>query len=123
VAALGLVHVVRADQHRDATGGQLVQLLPEVAAGLGSTPAVGSSSSSSCGSCSRHAASARRCFHRRKATRPVVRATPARGPRARGPRPRAGSAWHTRVRRSPGSRGSTGLPSKRSAASCSPRCA
>ena len=29
---------------------------------LGSTPAVGSSSSSNCGSCSRHAASASRCF-------------------------------------------------------------
>ena len=31
VAALGLVHVVRADQHRDAARGELVQLVPEIA--------------------------------------------------------------------------------------------
>ena len=35
VAALGLVHVVRADQHRDAARGERVQLLPELAARLG----------------------------------------------------------------------------------------
>ena len=35
VAALGLVHVVRADEHRDAAPGELVQLIPEIAAGLG----------------------------------------------------------------------------------------
>ncbi|MNN32941.1 hypothetical protein D3C81_1466780 [compost metagenome] len=35
VAALGLVHVVRADQHRDAARGKQVQLLPEIAPRLG----------------------------------------------------------------------------------------
>ena len=35
VAALGLVHVVRADEHRDAARGERVQLLPEFAARLG----------------------------------------------------------------------------------------
>ena len=34
VAALGLVHVVRADEHRDAARGELVQLVPEIAARL-----------------------------------------------------------------------------------------
>ena len=62
VAALGLVHVVRADQHGEPGGGERVDLLPELAPACGSTPAVGSSSSSSCGSCRMQAASARRCF-------------------------------------------------------------
>ena len=50
VAALGLVHVVRGDEERQPLAGELVDLLPEIAARLGSTPAVGSSSSSSFGS-------------------------------------------------------------------------
>ncbi|MNK90611.1 hypothetical protein D3C87_1106720 [compost metagenome] len=41
VAALGLIHIVRADQHRDAVRGQLVKLLPEVAPGLGIDPGGG----------------------------------------------------------------------------------
>ena len=64
VAALGLVHVVRADEHRDALRARAGAARPRTrGARFGSTPAVGSSERAAArGSCSMHAASASRCF-------------------------------------------------------------
>ena len=49
VAAFRFVHVMGGDEKRQALGGQQLNLLPEIAPGLGIDPAVGSSSSSSRG--------------------------------------------------------------------------
>ena len=62
VTALGLVHVMGRDEHGQAVGGERMDLVPESRRAFGSTPAVGSSSSSSCGSDSVQAPSASRCF-------------------------------------------------------------
>ena len=62
VAALGLVHVVGRDQHRQPAAASRWISSQNSRRALGSTPAVGSSSSSSFGLCMMQAASASRCF-------------------------------------------------------------
>ena len=61
---------------------------------FGSTPAVGSSSSRSCGSCSRHAASARRCFQPPESSPASWFARSARPSRSSAPSTRASHVVH-----------------------------
>jgi hypothetical protein len=62
VAALGLVHVVGGDQHRDALRRQRWIWSQKSRRALGSTPGRGLVQQQQRGSCIRQAASARRCF-------------------------------------------------------------
>ena len=62
VTALGLVHVVGRDQHGQPCAASAWISFQNSRRALGSTPAVGSSSSSSCGFGSVQAPSASRCF-------------------------------------------------------------
>ena len=90
---------------------------------FGSTPAVGSSSSRSSGSCRMQAPSARRCFQPPESVAGELVgaiAEPEPLDRGLGGR-RAASAGRRRARRSRGSRGSRGPRRARSAASCSRR--
>ena len=125
VAALGLVHVMRADQHRDAARRERVQLLPEVAARagvdaggrlveqqqLGLVQHAGREREALLPAAGQRAGELRRAAAEAQAfDRPVDRR-------------RGAPACRTCARRSRGSRGSTGLPRTRSAASCSRRAA
>ena len=126
VTALGFVHVMRADEHGYAAWRRAGAVLPRSrAAPSGSTPAVGSSSSSSCGSCSMQAASASRCFQPPD-SEPVnwfARVCKAeRFERAIHGFARDCASGRC-ARRSRDSRGWSGLPNTKSAASCSRRCA
>ena len=121
VAALGLVHVVGRDQHGDAAGGEPWISSQNSRRALGSTPAVGSSSSSSCGACMMQAASASRCFQPPDSLPASccraawsARASPA----CRAP-PRAGRAAGRARRRGRGSPRSSGPRRARTSASCS----
>jgi hypothetical protein len=63
LTVLGLVHVMRGQEHRDVLArAQLVDVAPDVAAGLRIRPTVGSSRNSTCGECIRPRAISRRRF-------------------------------------------------------------
>ena len=96
MAALGLVHVVGGDQHGEALAGEPVDLVPELAPGAsGRHPAVGSSSSSSCGSCSVQPASASRCFQPPDSA-PASWLAQSPSPSARQRRLAAAAGWQVR---------------------------
>src|SRR5207248_7388630 len=59
---LGLVHVMRREQHRPAARAEPEDDVPELPPRLGSRPVVGSSRKSSSGSLTSAQATARRCF-------------------------------------------------------------
>ena len=125
VAALGLVHVVRGDEHGQALGGEVVDLVPELAPGLGIDAGRRLVEQQQVG-LGQDAGAERQALL--PAARQLAgelqprgrRAPAARWRRVRWPADRAG---RTRAPRTPGSRGSTGPDRARSAASCSRRAA
>ncbi len=109
VAALRLVHVVGRDEDRDAAPASLWISSQKSRRACGSTPAVGSSSSRSWGSCIMQAARARRCFQppgevARELALPLGQPKAARASPSTRADDRAGRRG---APRSPGSRGSS----------------